>query len=467
MVHRFYGLGILEIILADDFLEEIVINGSTEAISVFHRKFGWLKTTKFFSSELDIYNVSAQIGRKVGQQINSLNPIMDAHLLTGDRVASTIFPVSTSGNTITIRRFTRSPWSIVNFVSEDMHLFSKEIASLIWLCMQYELNVIVAGGTASGKTSVLNILSSMITPQNRILSIEDTREIQLPKALQWNWIPLSCKRPNAENQGEVTMLDLIVAALRMRPDRIIVGEIRKPEQAQALFEAMHTGHSVYATLHADTASQVVDRLKEKPMNVPETELEALHLIVMQYRDRRTGRRRTREVVEVVPAKDGISLNHLYRWQPRTDKFEKVNDSIRIFEELSLHTGMTPAEIQDDLDKKAEILTWLLDGKVFDHDAIGDIFRYYYKDSEWLYKESRTKTVQQLLDDVKSKDFEFLEVKEKSLHFKKDKKEEIISDFYKKFDVFNEENWLKFLKTLDLSDPKMNDLLYKVKTELTK
>lgn len=467
LLHHFYGLGILELLVADDNLEEIVINSSTEAISVFHRKYGWLKTTKYIASELDIYNFSSQIGRKVGQQINSLNPIMDAHLLTGDRVASTIFPISTSGNTITIRRFSRSPWSLISFVSEEMHLFSKEIASLIWLCMQYELNVLVAGGTASGKTSVLNILSSMITPKNRIISIEDTREIQLPSALVWNWVPLTCKRPNAEGQGEVSMLDLIVAALRMRPDRIIVGEIRKPEQAQALFEAMHTGHSVYATMHADTASQVVDRLKEMPMNVPETELEALHLIVMQYRDRRTGKRRTREVVEVVPTKDGISLNHLYRWQPRTDRFEKVNDSIRIFEELSLHTGLTPQEIQDDLSKKADILQWLLDNKVTDHDIVGEIFRFYYKDPDWLYTECRRKTVQQVLDEVNKKDFSLEIIKEKELHYKKDTKEEIIEEFYKRFEVYNKENWLKFLKSMDLSNPKINEELYHVKSELEK
>ncbi|MFA6088385.1 MAG: type II/IV secretion system ATPase subunit [Candidatus Woesearchaeota archaeon] len=467
LVHRFYGLGILELIIADDFLEEIVINSSTEAISVYHRKYGWLKTTQYINTEMDIYNISAQIGRKVGQQINSLNPIMDAHLLTGDRVASTIFPVSTSGNTITIRRFSRNPWSLINFISDDMHLFSKEIGAIVWLCMQYELNIIVAGGTASGKTSVLNILSSMITPQNRILSIEDTREIQLPEALHWNWIPLTSKRPNPEGQGEVSMLDLIVAALRMRPDRIIVGEIRKPEQAQALFEAMHTGHSVYATLHADTASQVIDRLKEKPMSIPATELSALHLIIMQYRDRRTGKRRTREVVEITPSKDGISLNHLYRWQPRTDRFEKVNDSIRIFEELSLHTGMTPHDIEEDLSKKAKLLQWMLDCKVFNNNLIGDVFRYYYKDPEWLFEESKTKTVQQVLDEVNEQKFAFVDKKDEELHYKKDKKELIAEQFYKKFDTYNDENWLKFLKTIDLSDPETDDLLYEVKKELKK
>jgi hypothetical protein len=158
---------------------------------------------------------------------------------------------------------------------------------------------------------------------------------------------------------------------------------------------------------------------------------------------------------------------LFRWQPRTDKFEKVNDSIRIFEELSLHTGMTPAEINDDLDKKAHILQWLLNGKIYDHDSIGDIYRFYYKDPEWLYKESKTKTVQQMLSEVKNKEFTFSGMKEESLHFKKDFKEEIISKFYKMFDVYNEQNWLKFLKTLDLSDPKINEVLYNVKSELTK
>lgn len=387
LLHKMYGLGEMEIILADNNLEEVVVNGVKQPVSIYHKKYGWLKTSKHLESEEEIYNFSAQIGRKIGREITSLNPIMDAHLLTGDRVAATLFPISTAGNTITIRRFARNPWTVAHFCNPQYNTMSKEIAAFIWQAMQYELNVVVAGGTASGKTSVLNTLCSFIPPKQRIISIEDTREISLPEQLHWNWVPLTSRNQNPEGQGEVTMLDLIVASLRMRPDRIVVGEIRKREQAEALFEAMHTGHSVYATMHADTSEQVKRRLIEPPISVPKAEVESLHLVLVQYRDRRRGIRRTLEVAEVLSEaseKAELELNYLYRWHPRDDVFEKINDSIRVVEDLNLHTGMTPQEISSDLKEKQKILQWMVDNKLYDINKVGQVMHHYYKNPEILH-----------------------------------------------------------------------------------
>ncbi|MFT4310523.1 MAG: type II/IV secretion system ATPase subunit [Candidatus Woesearchaeota archaeon] len=380
LVHRAYGLGELEIVLADNWLEEVAINGHEEPLSLYHKRYGWLKTTKFFDKESEIYNFASQIGRRVGKQINTLNPIMDAHLQTGDRVAATLSPISTMGDTLTIRRFSRNPWTVVHMIDPKNHTMSKEVMSFMWMAMQYELNIMVVGGTASGKTSVLNTLASLIPPTNRIISIEDTREISLPKALHWNWVPLVSKSANAEGRGEVSMLDLMVASLRMRPDRIIVGEIRRKQQAESLFEAMHTGHSVAATMHADTAEQVKRRLTQPPIDIPENELQALQLVCVQYRDRRRGVRRTLEVAELLPAAhdEKINLNYLYRWLPRRDKFVKDEHSVRVIEDMNLHTGMTQHEVEQDLHEKELILQWMLDNKIMDVDKVGQVMRIYYK-----------------------------------------------------------------------------------------
>ena len=384
LLHRMYGLGDIEIIMADNFLEELAINGSREPISVYHKKHRWCKTTEYLKTEEEIYNFSSQIGRKVGREINSLNPIMDAHLLTGDRVAATMFPISTRGNTITIRRFARAPWTITSFLTPEYNTMSKEMAAFLWMTMQYELNVLVAGGTASGKTSVLNVLCSFVPPTQRIISIEDTRELALPKELHWNWVPMTSRQANPEGQGEVTMLDLMIASLRMRPDRMVVGEVRRREQAEAMFEAMHTGHSVYTTMHADTVEQVKRRLLEPPMEIPKAELEALQLVLVQYRDRRKGIRRTLEMAEILTGGEkDLDINYLYRWRPRTDVFEKPPDSIRVFEDLNLHTGMTVQEIKNDLKEKQQILQWMLDSKVFDIDSIGKIMQAYYTERDSL------------------------------------------------------------------------------------
>jgi flagellar protein FlaI len=380
LLHYSYGLGDMEIIMADNWLEEVAINGAKQPITVYHRRYGWLKTNKKFESEHEIYNFASQIGRKAGKQISSLDPIMDAHMLTGDRVAATLFPISTEGDTITIRRFARNPWTIAHMVDTKNHTMSMEMMAFLWMCIQYELNVMVVGGTASGKTSVLNTLCSLIPPTNRIITIEDTREISLPEALHWNWVPLSSRSKNAEGAGEVTMLDLMVASLRMRPDRIIVGEIRRKQQAEALFEAMHTGHSVCATMHADTSEQVKRRLTQPPIEIPETELQALQLVLVQYRDRRQGVRRSLEIAELLPggSDEKINLNYLYRWRPRKDTFEKDSTSIRIFEDLNLHTGMTITDIEEDLTEKVRILKWLLENNIKDINKVGQIMRIYYK-----------------------------------------------------------------------------------------
>jgi archaeal flagellar protein FlaI len=390
LVHKMYGLGDVELILSDDFLEEVVINGVKQPVSVYHRKHGWCKTTMDLKSEEDIYNLSSQIGRKVGTEITSLNPVMDAHLLSGDRVASTLFPISTAGNTITIRRFARTPWTVTHFCSPKFNTFSKEVAAVVWQAMQFELNVLVAGGTASGKTSFLNTLCSFIPPKQRVISIEDTRELQLPKPLHWNWVPMSSRNKNPEGQGEVTMLDLIVASLRMRPDRIVVGEIRRREQAEALFEAMHTGHSVYATMHADNAEQVKRRLLEPPIEIPAAEVESLHLVVIQYRDRRQGLRRTLELAEILQGNDSLELNYLYRWVPRTDTFEKVSESIRLLEDINLHTGMTVKEINNDLLEKQNVLQWMIKNQVTDIHKVGEVMQLYYKTPEFLLKSIKNK-----------------------------------------------------------------------------
>jgi len=384
LVHDMLGLGDLELLINDPNLEEIVINSSSDPVWVYHKKFGWLKTNIKISSEEQIYNYSSIIGRKVGRQISNLNPLMDAHLLTGDRVNATLFPISNLGNTITIRKFARNPWTMTHFISPEFNTIPKNIAALLWLSMEYELNVLVAGGTASGKTSVLNAMLSFIPTNHRILSIEDTRELLLPQYV--HWVPLTTREPNPEGKGEVTMLDLLVNSLRMRPDRIVVGEIRREREAEVLFEAMHTGHSVYSTIHADRAEQVKGRLTNPPINLPEELLESLHLVLVQFRHRKMRIRRTLEVAEVVPRykPDGdiaIDMNVLYKWNPKTDKMDQTGKSTRLYDEITLHTGMSEKEINQDLKDKERILQWMVDHNINVVDAVGKVIADYYQDPD--------------------------------------------------------------------------------------
>jgi flagellar protein FlaI len=384
------GLGPLEVPLADPALEEVVINTAEEPAWVFHRRYGWLKTNILLHSEHMIQNYASIIARRVGRQITTLEPLLDAHLVTGDRANATLFPVSTKGNTITIRKFRRKPWTITDFIANQT--LTPEVAAFMWLIIQYELNMIIAGGTSSGKTALLNSLMPFIQPNHRIISIEDTRELRLPDFL--HWVPLTSRLPNPEGKGEVTMLDLMVNSLRMRPDRMVVGEIRRGPQAEVLFEAMHTGHSVYATLHADTAEQVVKRMTNPPINIPHVMLEAMHLVVVQYRDRRKGIRRTYQVAELLPAGEveerrKAKVSILYRLRP-DGNITAHNPCVRVFDVLRMHTGMIDSEIVADLKEKMEVLNYMVKKNINDVNNVGMTIADYYSDKDSLMKKIRRK-----------------------------------------------------------------------------
>jgi len=375
------GLGELELVLADDQLEEIVINSANESVWVYHRKFGWLKTNIQVPNEETIHNYASIIGRRVGRQITNLDPLMDAHLLSGDRVNATLFPISTKGNSITIRKFARDPWTIISLIANKT--LSSEAAALIWLAIQYEMSILVGGGTASGKTSFLNSALVFTPPNQRVVSIEDTRELVLPDFLHWT--PMTTRQANPEGKGKITMLDLMVNSLRMRPDRIVLGEIRRQREAEVLFEAMHTGHSVYSTLHADDASQVRTRLISPPISLPESVLGALHLVVVQYRQRRTGARRTFEIAEIMPSEEQVIMNIVYKWDAREDKLVKVGDSLRIMNDLALHTGMSQKEIMVDLEHKTQILDSMLSNGITKVNEVGRVIGHYYRDPDYVYE----------------------------------------------------------------------------------
>lgn len=371
IIQQDLGLGDIETLLKDNFLEEIVLNSSKDPIWVYHKKHGWLRTNIFVESEDMIRHYATMIAKDVSKEVTVLKPLLDAHLMTGDRVNATLQPISDFGNTITIRRFRRKPWSITDLLTSKTLNF--EVAATIWQAVQFELSTIVSGGTASGKTSMLNAVANFFPPNQRIISIEDTREITLPKSL--HWVPLQTREPNPEGKGGVTMLDLVVNSLRMRPDRIVVGEIRRKKEAEVLFEAMHTGHSVYGTLHANNASETISRLTNPPINIPKAVLPALSLIIVQNRNRRTGMRRTLQVAEILESGDA---NVLIQHDAKNDIFRKIGKSKKFLNTLNLYTGLTAQEIRKDQVDKIKILKDLVKNKTTDVNQIGLIMADYYQ-----------------------------------------------------------------------------------------
>lgn len=388
LMQNMLGLGEIDFLISDSNLEEIVIPSSRESIRVFHKKYGWLPANFSVEREDEIINYSNIIARRVGRQITVLSPLLDAHLVSGDRVNAVLYPISTKGNTITIRRFARDPYTIVDLIGNKT--CDLDVAALLWLAVEYEMNVIISGGTASGKTVLLNACMPFIPPNHRVISVEDTRELMLPEFLYWT--PLVTRSANPEGKGEISMLDLLVNSLRMRPDRIVLGEMRRQKEAMVLFEAMHTGHSVYATMHANSAAETISRLINPPLSVPANLLNAVNLNVVMFRDRRRGIRRVFQVAEFNEKGDRTDANILYRWIHEGDKLIRHSESSRFFEDISRNTGMTQTELDKNLEEKKYIIAWLIKNNIRSLKEFGKVMNYYYSNKDDLLKEIKQNNV---------------------------------------------------------------------------
>jgi flagellar protein FlaI len=235
---------------------------------------------------------------------------------------------------------------------------------------------------------MLNVLSMFIPENQRVISIEQTREIALPADLQW--VPLVVREPTGEGAGSVSMLDLMVNSLRMRPDKIIVGEIRRAEEAEVLFEAMHTGHSVCATMHAETVAETINRLLNPPISIQPLTLKSLQLIVAMHRDRRQNIRRVFEVGEIVPAENGVKENILYTWDPESDSLRAGKQSTRLIKNIKTYTNMSDREIDRDLAGKQDVLEWMLEKDINGVEEVGGIISDYYADKEEVLSRVRKK-----------------------------------------------------------------------------
>lgn len=371
VIEQNLGLGNIEILLKDSQIEEIVVNNAKEPVWIYHKKHAWLRTNIVIPNEARIRHYATMIGRDVNKEISSLSPLMDAHLLTGDRVNATLEPISSFGNTMTIRKFATEPWTITDFVRSKT--IDIETAALVWLCMQNEMSLMIAGGTGSGKTSMLNVISSFMPPNQRIISIEDTRELQLPNTL--HWVPLETRLANPEGKGGVTMLDLIINSLRMRPDRIIMGEIRREKEAETLFEAIHTGHSCYSTFHANDVYETITRLTNPPINIPRLVIPSLTGILIQNRNRRTNKRRTMQFAELLP---NGTPNVIRQYDPLDDTVKTVGQMRVIPALLRTFTGMTQKMLEEDLQRKVRILKWMVDHNIRNLNDIGILMAKYYR-----------------------------------------------------------------------------------------
>lgn len=377
------GYGEIDPLIRDDNLEEIMVIGIDKPVFVYHREYGMMKTNILFKDAGEVMNLIDSIARQINRRIDQESPILDGRLPDGSRVNATIPPISADGPSMTIRKFKRDPLTIIDLINSKT--ISVELAAFFWLCFDglgvKSANAIISGGTSSGKTTTLNALSSFINPKERIITIEDTLELQIPHE---HVIRMETRPPNVENRGELTMNDLVKNSLRQRPDRIIVGEVRGSE-AITLFTALNTGHSGFRTLHSNDARETITRLTNAPMSVPNIMISAIDFIIMQnriYRSDGVSFRRISEVAEVSGIEEGvIQLNKIFEWDPQSDTIKNVGITSKTLTEIANVSGNSLNSLYDEIKNREIVLQHMVDQNIRSIRDVSTVLEMYYLDSQ--------------------------------------------------------------------------------------
>ena len=381
----FIGLNKIEPLMNDQYIEDIECNGKGTPIYIVHRKYGTIKSNVIYDNFDELTSFVEKLAQKSGKYISYASPIMDGRLPGGDRVNATYTEdVTSKGPTFSIRRFTREAWSCIKLM--QVGTASPEMLAYLWILVENGLNILVVGGTGSGKTSLVNVIASFIPPQARIVSIEDTKELRL---MHENWLP-SVSRAGAESEegsGSVTLFDLLKSSFRQRPDYVIVGEIRGKE-AFVLFQGMSSGHPSISTMHADDVKTVIKRLETEPINLSPSLVETLDIICLmsfaKVKDQDT--RKLRAIQEIIKVgSDGESeVNTPFTWDAQRNVFMFKRNSIAM-QKIVNKRGISLQELNKELERRVKLLYALYSNKIVDFEDVQKIIHEYYKSRNIVLK----------------------------------------------------------------------------------
>ncbi len=384
VLRDFVGYGPIDALIFDPEVEDISCDGVEVPLFIFHGKYESVKTNVVFPDEDSLNSFIVMLGQRCAKAVSVSSPILDGTTPEGHRVQATYArEVTTRGASFTIRRFKERPFTPVDLVM--MGTANEEMVAYFWLAAEQGESVIVCGGPAAGKTSTLNAIALFIPPTAKVVSIEDTREVNLPHE---NWIPGATRSgtgdrgPDGKAAGEVDMFDLVRAALRQRPNYIIVGEVRGRE-TYTMFQAMATGHTTYSTMHADSVKSMVNRLENPPINTPRILLSALNNVIIQIQARTEKGvvRRLKQVLEIVgfePETNELITNTVYEWDPGTDKFVFKGHSF-LFDKIMDLRNYGPDEMDAEFQRRTEVIRYLVRNAITDYRQLWGTIAQYYKD----------------------------------------------------------------------------------------
>ncbi len=380
----FIRFGKIDALMCDTSIEDVSGNGHDVPIFLYHRAYQNIPTNLVYPED-ELNSFIIQMAQRSGKHISVAEPIVDATMPDGSRIQMTLGTcVTAHGSTFTIRKFSETPITPVDLIKWGT--FSAEAMAYLWLCIENNKSLIYAGGTASGKTSSLNAVSLFIPEKAKVITLEDTRELKLPHP---NWIPSMTRDSfTADERGAVDMYDLLKAALRQRPEYLLVGEVRGKE-ALTLFQAMSTGHTTFSTMHADSVASAIHRLENPPISVPRSMIQALDIMSIQSQTYTKGKRVRRniklvEIIDIDPNTRNIRTNDIFVWDSESDVFVRTGESKALFD-IKMRRGWGQGRIDEELYYRQKILEYMVNNAITDFNEISGIINAYQSRPERVLK----------------------------------------------------------------------------------
>jgi len=396
VIRDFIGYGIINVPMTDPNVEDCSCDGVDVPFYIYHRKYGSIRSSLKFEKEVELDGFVVWLAQKCGKHISVASPMLDATIPDGSRLQATLGKhVTKRGSSFTIRRFKENPFTPLDLLK--FKTMSTEMMAYLWISIEYGQSMLVCGGTASGKTTTLNAVLLFIPPQMKIVSIEDTRELNLPHE---NWVPGLTREGfggksmvTGRASGEIDMFDLLTSAMRQRPQYLMVGEVRGKE-AYVVFQAMATGKTCYSTFHAEDVQAMVHRMENDPINLPRALITALNIVLLQAQVK-VGTKMTRrvksltEIVGIDPETNELITNSVYTWNPADDTFNYSGHSY-VYEKVRMARNWSPREMERELKRRVDILEYMKKVGIDNHRKVATIISAYYKDPEKVMKEVRAK-----------------------------------------------------------------------------
>lgn len=391
----FVGFNEIEGLMHDPYIEDIGCPGLDIPVFVVHRRFGSVETNIVFNDNAYLNNFVIKLSERCGRYISYAKPLLDGSLPDGSRVQATLAKdVTTKGPTFSIRKFRVEPFTPVDML--NFNTASPDLMAYLWLMVDSRASTMICGGVSTGKTTFLNVMSMFIAPEDKIVSIEDTRELNLQHE---NWIPsvsrsgFGVPEASGKRYGEVTLFELLKESFRQNPDYVIVGEVRGRE-AYVMFQGMASGHSSMGTIHAGSIEDVIKRLETPPIELSPSLIETLDIVVVMVHAKEKGKssRRVKEVAEIESIDPKTGTPHsikVFDWNPSTDTFSESMEESYLLKKMAYEKGIGYEEIVKELKKRASILMWMRKFGVNAFEDVAKLINLYYKEPaiimEWVEK----------------------------------------------------------------------------------